>query len=93
MDEGSIKTTIPKCSLYWRFCLGWCTKFVGSESGQKHSCRIWSTTQLNNPPPTATHELSVYTVPLRWEGGRGGGGQREDRGATVHKRGLKYQHD
>jgi hypothetical protein len=30
--------------------------------------------------------LSVYTVHLVWEGGRGGGGgQREDIGATVHK--------
>ncbi len=28
---------------------------------------------------------------LLWEGGRGGGGQREGKGATVHSR--KYQHD
>ncbi len=31
------------------FCLGWCSNFVGSESGQKQSvrlCRIWSPTQL-----------------------------------------------
>jgi hypothetical protein len=24
MDEGTIKTPIPKCRLYWCFCLGWC---------------------------------------------------------------------
>jgi hypothetical protein len=31
MDEGTIKTPIPKCRLYWCFCLGWCSNFVGSE--------------------------------------------------------------
>jgi hypothetical protein len=43
-------------------------------------------------PPLLRHTLSVYAVQctvysvhLVWEGGRGGGGQREDRGATVHK--------
>jgi hypothetical protein len=48
-----------------------------------------STTQLNNPhPPPHSHTLSVYTVHLVPEGGGGGGGglgQREGRGATVHK--------
>jgi hypothetical protein len=29
MDEGTIKTPIPKCRLYWCFCLGWCSQFVG----------------------------------------------------------------
>ncbi len=54
-----------------------------------NSCRIWSTTQLNIPPPPQPHTLciSVYTVRLLWEGGRGGRGQREGRGATIHKRG------
>jgi hypothetical protein len=28
-----------------------------------------------------------------WKGGRGGGGKREGRVATVHERGRKYQHD
>ncbi len=37
-------------------------------------------------PPPPRHTLSVYTVHLVWEGGKGGGGgQREDRGAAVHK--------
>jgi hypothetical protein len=54
-----------------------------------NSCKIWSTTQLNTPP--RNHTLSVYTVRLLWEGG--GGGQREGREATVHKRGRKYQDD
>ncbi len=36
--------------------------------------------------PPLSHTLSVYTVHLLWDGGRGrGGGQREGRGATVHK--------
>ncbi len=66
----------------WRMapCLGWCSNFVGSESGQKHSVKI--------------QQKMVYnTVRLLWEGGRIGGGQREGRVATVHKSGRKYQHD
>jgi hypothetical protein len=49
-----------------------------------NSCRIWSTTQLNTHH---SHTLSLYV-----NFGRGGG-QREGRGGTVHKRGPKYQHD
>ncbi len=99
VDEGTIKTPMPKCRLYWCFCLGWCSNFVGSESGQKQSVKllhnmVYNTTQHPpTPHPTVSHTLSVYTVRLLWEGGRGGGGQREGRGATVHKRGWKYQHD
>ncbi len=75
---------------------------VGSEFGQKQS-KIPAEygLQHNSPPPSQTHTLSVYTVYLVWEVG-GGGGQREDRGAsisivfssmgaTVNKRGRKYQ--
>ena len=40
MDEGTSKTPIPKCRLYWCFCLGWCSNFVGSESGQKQSVKL-----------------------------------------------------
>jgi hypothetical protein len=90
MDEGTMKTPIPKCRLYWCFCLWWCTNFVGSESGQKesvNSCRILCTTQLDTPPiPPHTHCLySVHTVRLIW----GGAGEVREkvRGATVHKRG------
>ncbi len=91
MDEGALKTPIPKCRF---FCLGWGSNFVGSESGQKKSVKllqnmVYNTTQ--HPPPTAAHCL--YTVRLLWEGERGGRGQGEGRGATVHKRGRKYQHD
>ncbi len=32
-DEGIIKTPIPKCRLYWCFCLGWCSNFVGRGEG------------------------------------------------------------
>jgi hypothetical protein len=34
MEEGTLKTPIPKCCLYWSFVWG---DFVGSESGQKQS--------------------------------------------------------
>ncbi len=55
---------------------GWCSNFVGSESGQKQSVKllqniVYSTIQ--HPPPQA-HTLSVYVVHLVWEGGRGGVG-------------------
>jgi hypothetical protein len=95
MDEGTVNTPIPKCRLYWCFCLGWwCSNFVGSESSQKHSAKllqnvVYNTTQ--HPPPPHSHTLSV--ILYFGKGGRGGGGQREGRGAKVHKRGRKYQHD
>ncbi len=69
MDEGTLKTPIPKCRLTGHSCLGWCSNLVGSESGQRLRNRLY-----------------VYF------GKRGGGGQREVRGATLHKRGRKYQH-
>ncbi len=76
MDEGTTKTPIFKCRLNWCFCLGWCSNFVGSGSGQKqsvilYSCRIWSTTQLNTPPPTATHCLHKQYIYFGKEGGVG----------------------
>jgi hypothetical protein len=69
MDEGTMKTPILKCRLYWYFCLGWCSNFVGSESGQKQSVKLtpaeygltsYNTTQ--QPPPPHSHTLSLYTV-------------------------------
>ena len=68
---------------------------VGSESGQKQSVKflqnmVYNTIQHPPPlPPTATHCL--YCIYCTFSLGRGGGGQREDRGATVHKLGRKYQ--
>jgi hypothetical protein len=70
------------------FCSGWCCNFVGLVRNRVlNSCRIWSTTQLTShpPPPPHSHKVSVYTVNLLWEGGEGGGGQREGRGPTLHK--------
>jgi hypothetical protein len=46
---------------------------------------VYNTTQHRH-----SHTLSVYTVHLLWEGG---GGQIEGKGATLYKRGRKYQHD
>jgi hypothetical protein len=76
MDEGTIKTPVPKCRLYWCFCLGWCSSFVGSESGQKQSLKLLQNMVYN----TTQHPTTPYI-----QCGRGGGGQRERRGATVHK--------
>jgi hypothetical protein len=65
MDEGTTKTPIFKCRLYWYFCLGWYSNFVGSESGQKQSAKflhkmVYKKTQ-HPPPPPPSHTLSVYT--------------------------------
>jgi hypothetical protein len=103
MDEGTIKTPIPKCRLYWCFCLGWCSNFVGSKSGQKQSVKLLQSIVYNTiqhpprapapPPPEQTLSVdTTYTFTLG-RGGGSGGGQREGRLATVHKRGRKYQHD
>ena len=97
-DEGTIKTPIPECRLSWCFCLGWWSNFVGSESGQKQSAKllqnmVYNTTQHPpHPLPPLPHSLYILYVYFG-KGGRGGGGHREGRGATVHKRGRKYQHD
>jgi hypothetical protein len=59
------------------FLFGVGSNFVGSEIGQKQRVKL----------------LQNMSICLLWEGGgRGGGGQREGKGATVHKRGRKYQH-
>jgi hypothetical protein len=77
MDEGIIKTLIPKSRLYW-FFLGWCSNFVCSES-QKQSVKllqnvVYNTTQTPPPPhPTATHCLFILYVYFGKEGGVGGG--------------------
>ncbi len=80
MDEGTIKTPIPKCRFYWCFCLGWCSNFVGPESGLKQSVKLPQIMVYNtsrHPPPSPTPTLSVYTVRLLWEGG--GWGRSEKR--------------
>ncbi len=66
MDDGTIKTPIPKCRLHWCFCLGWCSNFVGSESGQKESVKLLQNMVYNTaqhpPPPTATHCFYILYV-------------------------------
>jgi hypothetical protein len=64
--------TNPLMSSLLVICLGWCSNFVGSESGQKQSVKllqnmVYSTIQ--HPPPPR-HTLYVYsTIHLVWEGG------------------------
>jgi hypothetical protein len=89
MDEGTIKTQIPKCRLYWCFCLGWCSNFVGSEYGQKQSVKLLQNMVYNTtkhpppPPPPPRHTLSVYTL------GRGGGEVREKVEGQQFTRGVE----
>jgi hypothetical protein len=73
IDEGTLKTPIPKCRIYWSFLFRVVNQFLGSQSGQKQSVKlllnmVYNTTQP--PPPPHSHRLSVYTVHLVWEGGR-----------------------
>ncbi len=82
MDEGTLKTSIPKCYLYWSFLFGvvWCSNFVGSESGQKQSVKllqnmIYNTTQHPPSPPQPQTVCKYCTFTL----GRGGGGRSETR--------------
>jgi hypothetical protein len=68
------KDTIPKCRLRC-FCLGWCSNFLGYESGQKQSIKLLQNmvcnTKLNNPPtpPTAAYCLNILCTYF----GKGGG--------------------
>ncbi len=61
---------------------------VGSVSGQKQSIKFLqnmvSTAQFTPHPPPPPQTLTVC-INSTFSLGRGGGGQREDRGATVHK--------
>ncbi len=66
MDEGTLKTPIPKCSFYWSFCFGWGSNFVSSESGEKQCVKLlqnmaYNTTQ-HAPPPTLPqpHTVCIY---------------------------------
>ncbi len=67
-------------------CLGWCSNFVGSESGQKQSVKlqqnmVYSTIQ--HPHPSHTH---CPYIQCTFSLGRGGRSERRySRGATVHK--------
>ncbi len=64
-DEGILKTPIPKCRLYWSFCLCWWSNCVGSESGQKE-CETPAEYGLQHnstpPTPTATHYLCILYI-------------------------------
>ncbi len=60
------------------FLFGWCSYFVGSQSGQKQSAKllqnmVYNTTQ-HPPPPTATHCLDILYVDFGKGGGVGWGG-------------------
>jgi hypothetical protein len=62
MDEGTIKSPIPKCRLYWSFLFG---NFVGSESGQKQSVKLLHAEdglQQNSTPPNPTATYCLYTL-------------------------------
>ncbi len=60
-------------------CLGWCSNFVGYESGQKQSVKLLQNmvdSTIQHPPPSHTHCLYIlYNV--HFSLGKGGGGQRE----------------
>ncbi len=61
MDEGTLKTPIPKYRYYWSFLFGVVKQFLGSESGQKQSVKLLQNMVSNTTqhPPTATHCLYI----------------------------------
>jgi hypothetical protein len=75
MDVGTLKTPIPNVVFTGHFCLGRCSNLYVLNLVRNrvlNSCKIWSTTQLKTPHPHPhSHTLSVYTVCLLWEEGRG----------------------
>jgi hypothetical protein len=47
------------------FCLGWCSNFVGSESGQIQSVKLpQNMVSKRTPYPPALHTVYVFTVEL-----------------------------
>jgi hypothetical protein len=77
------------------FCLGWCSNFVDSESGQKQSVKLLQNMVSNtaqHPPPTPSepNTVCIYcTLSLGLGGGGGEVNQRKGRGAIVHKAASK----
>jgi hypothetical protein len=67
--------------------LGWCSNFVGFESGQKQRVKTPAEygLQHNSTPPTPTHCLYILNVDFGKGGGVGKVNQRKGRGAIVHK--------
>jgi hypothetical protein len=59
-----------------------------------NSCRCSPHNPIPSPPPPPLHIVSIYTS-LLIQTGKGGEGWTSEkvRGALVHKRGQKYQHD
>ncbi len=80
LKKLTCKWTFCRCLICLRppplldFCLGWCNKFVGSESGQIESVKLMQnmvSSRSQHPPPPPSHTLSVYIV---FDTGKGGGG-------------------
>ncbi len=65
MEEGTIKTPIPKCRLYWSFLFGVVKHFCRfSESGQKQSVILLQNKVQHNstpppPPPPPTQRGAI----------------------------------
>ncbi len=94
MEEGTIKTPDPKCRLYWCFCLGWCSNFVGFESETEcYTFAEYGLQHNSTPPPPLpqphTAFLYIYNVRLLWKGGGGVGEVREKVEGQQFTRGVE----
>ncbi len=74
MDEGTLKTPIPKCRLFWSFLFGVVKQFIRFWIWSETECKTPAEYDLQHnstppPPPPHSHTLSVFTVHLVWEGG------------------------
>ncbi len=108
MDPISIKTPNPKCWLFLKIYLAAGVYLPEAPGVVKQFCRfgIWSNTHYKSPvyalhttrspPPPVAHCINTYPCTYShrevWEG-RGVRTTEKVRGALVHKRGRKYQHD
>ncbi len=90
MDEGTLKTPIPKCRLYWSFLFGVVKQFYRFWTWSETECKTPAEYGLQHnsthpPPPPQPYTVCIYCTVSLGRGRGGEGGQREDRGATVHK--------
>jgi hypothetical protein len=86
MDQISIMSPSPKCWLFFKI----------DQQRYSEACVYLSTVRPPIPPPLFYTLYEYIPGPILIHAGKGGGGwwtSVKGRGAIVHKRGRKYQHE